>query len=195
MAEYLVWIDCEMTGLNLEVDELCEIAVVVTDEQLKPVHEGLQIVIRPSEAALASMGEFVTQMHTESGLITELASGVLVAEAERQVLEYVKGWVPLERTAPLAGNSIGTDRMFLVKQMPELEKHLHYRNVDVSSLKELARRWYPRTYFNMPKKTGGHRALADILESIQELRYYRETILVPVPGPDSTAARAAAVRI
>ncbi len=195
MTEYLVWIDCEMTGLNLDLDELCEIAVVVTDEQLNPVDEGMQIVIRPSEVALTSMGEFVTQMHTESGLITELDSGVPVAEAERQVLEYVKNWIPLERAAPLAGNSIGTDRMFLLKQMPELEKHLHYRNVDVSSLKELARRWYPRTYFNLPKKNGGHRALADILESIQELRYYRETILVPVPGPDSTAARAAAVRI
>lgn len=195
MSDYLVWIDCEMTGLNLEVDELCEIAVVITDEQLVPVDAGLQIVIQPSEKALQNMNEFVTAMHTESGLITELASGVAVSEAESQVLSYVKQWVPTERTAPLAGNSIGTDRMFLLKQMPSLERHLHYRNVDVSSLKELARRWYPRTYFNMPKKTGGHRALADILESIHELRYYRETILVPLPGPDSETARAAADRI
>lgn len=195
MSDYLVWVDCEMTGLDLGIDELCEIAVVITDEALKPVDPGLQIVIKPSDAALAHMNEFVTNMHTESGLITELAAGVSVADAERQALEYIKRWVPVERTAPLAGNSIGTDRMFLLKQMPTLEKHLHYRNVDVSSLKELARRWYPRTYFNMPKKTGGHRALADILESIHELRYYRETILVPLPGPDSETARAAADRI
>lgn len=195
MPDYLVWIDCEMTGLNLQVDELCEIAVVITDEQLVPVDAGLQIVIKPSDEAIRNMNEFVTGMHTESGLINELANGVSVSEAETQVLSYVKRWVPAERTAPLAGNSIGTDRMFLLKQMPELEKHLHYRNVDVSSLKELARRWYPRTYFNMPKKTGGHRALADILESIHELRYYRETILVPLPGPDSETARAAADRI
>jgi oligoribonuclease len=195
VSDYLVWIDCEMTGLDLQVDELCEIAVVITDEQLVPVDTGLQIVIRPSTTALAHMNEFVTAMHTESGLIEELSSGVEVAAAEAQVLEYVKRWVPTERTAPLAGNSIGTDRMFLLKQMPSLESHLHYRNVDVSSLKELARRWYPRTYFNMPKKNGGHRALADILESIHELRYYRETILVPLPGPDSETARAAADRI
>lgn len=184
-----------MTGLDLKVDELCEIAVVITDEQLAPVDGGLQIVIKPSDAALANMNEFVTAMHTESGLINEITSGMSAEDAQSLVLEYIKKWVPTERTAPLAGNSIGTDRMFLLKQMPELEKHLHYRNVDVSSLKELARRWYPRTYFNLPKKTGGHRALADILESIHELRYYRETILVAVPGPDSETARAAADRI
>lgn len=184
-----------MTGLNLEIDELCEIAVVITDEQLVTVDDGLQIVIRPSDQALLNMNEFVTAMHTESGLINEIPNGVTASEAEVCVLDYIKKWVPTERTAPLAGNSIGTDRMFLLKQMPTLEKHLHYRNVDVSSLKELARRWYPRTYFNMPKKTGGHRALADILESIHELRYYRETILVPQPGPDSETARAAADRI
>lgn len=195
MSDYLVWIDCEMTGLDLKVDELCEIAVVVTDEQLNPVADGLQVVIKPSEAAMNHMNDFVTQMHTESGLISEIPNGVSATEAQTQVLEYVKQWVPSERTAPLAGNSIGTDRMFLLKQMPELESHLHYRNVDVSSLKELARRWYPRTYFNMPKKSGGHRALADILESIQELRYYRETILVALPGPDSETARAVADRI
>lgn len=195
MSDYLVWIDCEMTGLDLRVDELCEIAVVITDEQLQPVDAGLQLVIRPSAAALEHMNEFVTNMHTESGLINELESGLTVEVAEQQALDYIKRWVPQERTAPLAGNSIGTDRMFLLKQMPLLESHLHYRNVDVSSLKELARRWYPRTYFNMPKKVGGHRALADILESIKELGYYRETILVPTPGPDSDTARAAADRV
>ena len=195
MSDYLVWIDCEMTGLDLKVDELCEIAVVITTEQLELVDPGLQLVIRPSAAALANMNEFVTNMHTESGLILELESGLPVEVAEQQVLDYIKRWVPQERTAPLAGNSIGTDRMFLLKQMPQLESHLHYRNVDVSSLKELARRWYPRTYFNMPKKAGGHRALADILESIKELSYYRETILVAAPGPDSDTARAAADRV
>ena len=195
MSDYLVWIDCEMTGLDLKVDELCEIAVVITTEQLELVDPGLQLVIRPSVAAIANMNEFVTNMHTESGLILELESGLPVEVAEQQVLDYIKRWVPQERTAPLAGNSIGTDRMFLLKQMPQLESHLHYRNVDVSSLKELARRWYPRTYFNMPKKAGGHRALADILESIKELSYYRETILVAAPGPDSDTARAAADRV
>lgn len=192
MAEYIVWVDCEMTGLDLEKDELCEIAVVVTDGELNLVDPGLQIVIKPSEAALANMGEFVTQMHTDSGLINELESGVSVETAQVQVLDYIKRWVTAERSAPLAGNSIGTDRMFINRHMPQLDKYLHYRNIDVSSIKELTRRWYPRVYFQLPKKTGNHRALADIKESIQELRYYRKTVLVEAPGPDSDAAKVAA---
>jgi oligoribonuclease len=192
MADFIVWVDCEMTGLDLKVDEICEIAVVVTDGELNELHEGLQIVIKPSEKALANMGEFVTNMHTESGLITEIPSGISMAEAESAVMEYLKQWVTAERTAPLAGNSIGTDRMFLNRQMPAFDAYLHYRNIDVSSIKELTRRWYPRVYFQMPKKTGNHRALADIKESIQELRYYRKTVLVAPPGPDSDAAKAVA---
>jgi oligoribonuclease len=189
MSDYIVWVDCEMTGLDVGIDEICEIAVVVTDGELNVVDPGLQLVIKPSDAAMANMGEFVTQMHSDSGLITEIPNGISMQDAEAQVLEYIKKWVTEERTAPLAGNSIGTDRMFLNRQMPTLDKYLHYRNVDVSSLKELARRWYPRVYFQLPKKTGNHRALADILESIQELRYYRKAILVEEPGPDSETAK------
>jgi oligoribonuclease len=189
MADYIVWVDCEMTGLEVTIDEICEIGVVVTDGELNMLDGGLQLVIKPSDAALSNMGEFVTQMHTDSGLIQEIPQGITIAEAEQQVLEYIKQWVTEERTAPLAGNSIGTDRMFLNRQMPQLDKFLHYRNIDVSSLKELSRRWFPRVYFQLPKKTGNHRALADILESIQELRYYRKAILVEAPGPDSETAK------
>jgi oligoribonuclease len=184
-SDRLVWIDCEMTGLDLEVDELVEIAVVITDYDLDPVDAGLSIVIKPDASALESMGEFVRAMHTESGLIEEIPNGVSVAEAEYEVLEYVLKHVPEEQRAPLAGNTIGTDRAFLSKYMPRLDAHLHYRNVDVSSIKELAKRWYPRAYFNSPAKNGGHRALADILESIRELRYYRRAIFVADPGPSS----------
>lgn len=191
MADYIVWVDCEMTGLDVRIDELCEIAVVITDEELNEVDEGLQIVIKPSEAALKNMGEFVTQMHTESGLLAELSSGVSVAEAEAKVLSYLSVHLA-EKQAPLAGNSIGTDRMFLNRYMPTLDGFLHYRNIDVSSIKELSRRWYPRVYFQLPKKNGNHRALADIRESIKELRYYRSTVLVEAPGPDSESAKAAA---
>ena len=189
MADYIVWVDCEMTGLEISVDEICEIGVVVTDGDLNLQDPGLQLVIKPSDAAMANMGDFVRQMHTDSGLITEIPEGISMADAEAQVLEYIKQWVKDERTAPLAGNSIGTDRMFLNRQMPQLDSFLHYRNIDVSSLKELSRRWFPRVYFQLPKKTGNHRALADILESIQELRYYRKAILVPEPGPDSETAK------
>ena len=192
MANYIVWVDCEMTGLEVGIDEICEIAVIVTDEELSEVAPGLQIVIKPSRKALKNMGEFVTNMHTESGLLEEIPQGVSIQEAQSQVLEYIKQWIPEERSAPLAGNSIGTDRMFLNRQMPELDAFLHYRNIDVSSIKELTRRWYPRVYFQMPKKTGNHRALADIRESIKELRYYRKTVLVEAPGPDSEAAKAVA---
>ena len=192
MADFIVWVDCEMTGLQVEIDEICEIAVVVTDSELNPVHDGLQLVIKPSERAMSNMGEFVTQMHTDSGLLEEIPSGISIEEAETAVLAYVQQWVESEKTAPLAGNSIGTDRMFLNRQMPKLDNFLHYRNIDVSSLKELSRRWYPRTYFQLPKKTGNHRALADILESIKELNYYRKAILVAAPGPDSETAKAIA---
>lgn len=192
MTDFIVWVDCEMTGLNLAVDEICEIAAVVTDGELNEVDPGLQLVIKPSDAALANMGEFVSKMHTDSGLIKEIPAGISMAEAESKVLDYIKQWVLTERTAPLAGNSIGTDRMFLNRQMPALDGYLHYRNIDVSSIKELTRRWYPRVYFQLPKKTGNHRALADIRESIQELRYYRNTVLVEAPGPDSESAKAVA---
>ncbi|MFC5790592.1 oligoribonuclease [Agromyces tardus] len=184
-SDRLVWIDCEMTGLDLEVDELVEIAVVITDYDLNPVDPGLSIVIKPDASALQSMGDFVRAMHTESGLIEEIPNGVSVAEAEYEVLEYVLKHVPDEQKAPLAGNSIGTDRAFLAKFMPRLDGHLHYRNVDVSSIKELAKRWFPRAYFNAPAKDGGHRALADILESIRELQYYRRAVFVADPGPSS----------
>ena len=184
-SDRLVWIDCEMTGLDLEVDELVEIAVVITDYDLNPVDPGLSIVIKPDASALASMGDFVRAMHTESGLIEEIPNGVSVAEAEYEVLEYVLKHVPEEQRAPLAGNSIGTDRAFLAKFMPRLDGHLHYRNVDVSSIKELSKRWFPRAYFNAPAKDGGHRALADILESIRELQYYRRAVFVADPGPSS----------
>jgi len=184
-SDRLVWIDCEMTGLDLEVDELVEIAVIITDYDLNPVDGGLSIVIKPDASALENMGEFVRAMHTESGLIEEIPNGVSVAEAEYEVLEYILKHVPEEQKAPLAGNSIGTDRSFLAKYMPRLDGHLHYRNVDVSSIKELAKRWYPRAYFNAPAKNGGHRALADILESIRELQYYRRAIFVADPGPSS----------
>ncbi len=185
----LVWIDCEMTGLDLSVDELVEIAIVITDFELRPIDEGFQVVIRPSDAALAHMGEFVTEMHRTSGLLDEIPQGVSLAEAQEQALAYIKRFVPQERKAPLAGNTIGTDRMFLAKYMPDIDNHLHYRNVDVSSIKELARRWYPRVFFQAPAKDGGHRALADILESLRELAYYRSAVFVAEPGPSSDDAR------
>jgi oligoribonuclease len=188
----LVWIDCEMTGLDLAVDELVEIAVVVTDFELRPLDAGFQVVIKPDASALANMSEFVTKMHEKSGLLDEIPSGLSVADAEFQALEYIQRFVPLEGKAPLAGNTIGTDRMFLAKYMPRIDHWLHYRNVDVSSIKELARRWYPRAYIHAPAKDGGHRALADILESIRELAYYRQAVFVPEPGPTSDGARAAA---
>jgi oligoribonuclease len=195
MTEYIVWADCEMTGLDIEKDEICEIAVIVTDEQLQPVDEGVQIVIRPSDAAMANMGEFVRQMHTDSGLLAELESGVSLQSAQEQVLSYLGKYISEPKTAPLAGNSIGTDRMFIIRQMPKLDAFLHYRNIDVSSLKELVRRWYPRVYFQLPKKNGSHRALADIRESIQELAYYRLAVLVAEPGPDSEKAKQIAKKV
>lgn len=186
----LVWIDCEMTGLDLAVDELVEIAVVITDFELNVLDPGFQIVIKPDDSALANMGEFVTEMHRSSGLLDEIPHGVSLADAEFQTLEYIQRFAPVEGKAPLAGNTIGTDRMFLAKYMPRVDRWLHYRNVDVSSIKELSRRWYPRAYLQAPAKNGGHRALADIRESIRELAYYRAAVFVPQPGPTSDEAKA-----
>jgi oligoribonuclease len=191
----LVWIDCEMTGLDVGVDELVEVAVVVTDFDLVPVDDGFTIVIKPDQSALDNMGEFVTAMHRESGLLEEIPNGVSLAEAEYEVVEYILKHVPAGQQAPLAGNSIGTDRAFLAKYMPRVDGHLHYRNIDVSSIKELCRRWFPRIYFNSPPKNGGHRALADILESIRELDFYRKAAFVPDPGPTSEDVQAVAAGI
>ena len=194
MTDRLVWIDCEMTGLDLTSDALIEIACIVTDGELKALDEGIDVVIKPPAEALDSMDEVVQQMHTTSGLLTELPAGLTLAEAQELVLAYVRQHVPESRKVPLCGNSIGTDRSFLARDMPELDDFLHYRMVDVSSIKELARRWYPRAYFASPEKHGGHRALADIRDSIRELRYYREAVFVPQPGPDTATARQLAAR-
>nr|WP_179446405.1 oligoribonuclease [Naumannella cuiyingiana] len=191
----MVWIDCEMTGLDLQTDTLIEVAALVTDGDLNVLGEGVTVVITPPDEALEQMNDFVREMHAKSGLLDRLAGGLELAEAERRVLEYVREWVPEARKAPLAGNTIGTDRAFLARDMAELEGHVHYRNVDVSSIKELARRWYPKAYYQAPAKSGNHRALADITESINELRYYRDAVFVPAPGPDSAAARDIARRV
>lgn len=189
---HLVWIDCEMTGLDLEKDALIELAVLVTDAQLNILGDGLDVVIRPPDAAVEQMDDFVRDMHTTSGLLEELPGGLTLAEAEQRAVAYIKQFIPDARRAPMAGNSIATDRGFIARDMSELDAHVHYRMVDVSSIKELARRWYPRVYFQAPDKHGGHRALADIRESIEELKYYRRAIFVPEPGPDSDAAKAIA---
>lgn len=191
----LVWIDCEMTGLDLQKDALVEVAVVITDEQLNVVDPGIDIIIKPSQEALDNMGDFVRDMHTKSGLIDEFESGVSMEEAEAQVLEYVKRFVPQSRIALLAGNSIGTDKAFLERDMPNLIKYLHYRVVDVSSIKELAKRWYHRTFEEAPEKHGGHRARADILESIQELIYYRRVLFPKDEGPTREEARNTAAEV
>jgi oligoribonuclease len=194
MTERLVWIDCEMTGLDLVNDALVEVAALVTDSELTVLGDGVDVVIRPPAAALAQMPQVVRDMHAASGLLDALPGGIQLADAERLVLDYVRTWVPEAGKAPLAGNSVATDRGFLARDMPELERYLHYRIVDVSSIKELARRWYPRVYFNSPKKSGNHRALTDIRESIEELKYYRAAVFVPQPGPDTDSARALAER-
>lgn len=195
MNDRLVWIDCEMTGLDLARDALIEVAALVTDSELNVLGEGVDVVIRPPQEALDQMADVVREMHTGSGLLAALAEGMTLAEAEEQVLAYVQSHVPDVRKAPLAGNTVFVDRGFLARDMPRLEGHMHYRIVDVSSIKELARRWYPRVYFSSPVKSGNHRALADIRESIAELRYYRAAIFVPQPGPDSERARAIAQAI
>jgi oligoribonuclease len=193
-TDRLVWIDCEMTGLDVVHDALIEVATLVTDFDLQVLGDGVDLVIRPPEAALNRMGDFVREMHVASGLLDVLAEGTTVQDAQEQVLTYVRQWVPEARKAPLAGNTVSTDRAFLARDMPELEQHLHYRIVDVSSIKELSRRWFPRAYFNSPAKTGGHRALGDIRDSIAELRYYREAVFRSEPGLDTASLREIAHR-
>jgi oligoribonuclease len=190
----LVWIDCEMTGLDLGADALIEVAALVTDFELNVLGEGVDVIIKPSQESLDQMVEFVRSMHEKSGLLDELAAGTTLADAEEQVLAYIKEHCPDGSRPPLAGNTVATDRAFLARDMPGLESFLHYRIVDVSSIKELSRRWYPRAYFAAPTKRGNHRALADIQESIEELRYYREAVFVPHPGPDSARAKEIAAR-
>ncbi|MEU1585445.1 oligoribonuclease [Micromonospora sp. NPDC047644] len=196
MADLLVWIDCEMTGLDLGRDKLIEVAALVTDPDLNVLGDGVDVVIHADEAALEGMPEVVQTMHAKSGLTEEVRrSAVTLAEAEDLVLEYVRTFVKDPRTAPLCGNSIATDRGFIARDMPRLDAHLHYRMIDVSSIKELCRRWYPRVYFGQPQKGLAHRALADIRESIRELEYYRRTVFVPLPGPDVETAKAIAAEL
>ncbi|GAB3566540.1 oligoribonuclease [Arthrobacter alkaliphilus] len=187
--ERIVWIDCEMTGLDLVNDALIEVAALVTDSELNILGEGVDVVIKPEDAALEQMNDFVRDMHTRSKLLDELPHGKTMAEAEAMVMEYIEKWVPDPKKAPLGGNSVGTDRMFLARDMPNIVEHLHYRVIDVSTIKELSRRWFPRAYFQSPAKHGGHRALGDIRDSIDELRYYREAVFVPAPGPDTATAQ------
>ncbi len=194
MSDRLVWIDCEMTGLDLGADALIEVAALVTDFELNVLGEGLDVIVKPSQESLDQMVEFVRNMHEKSGLLEELDSGTTLADAEEQVLAYIKEHCPEGTRPPLAGNTVATDRAYLARDMPTLESFLHYRIVDVSSIKELSRRWFPRAYFSAPTKRGNHRALADIQESIEELRYYREAVFVPQPGPDSAHAKEIAAR-
>ena len=194
MSEKLVWVDCEMTGLDLVHDALIEVAVLVTDGDLNVLGEGVDLLIRPTDEALAQMGDYVRDMHTKSGLLDALPTGLTMEEATERVMDYVRTHAPVARKVPLAGNTIGTDRAFLARDMPELEQWVHYRNVDVSTLKELAKRWFPRVHYQAPKKAGNHRALADIQESIEELRYYREAVFVKAPGPSTAELRAIAER-
>ena len=183
-----------MTGLDLAADALIEVAALVTDANLNVLGDGIDVIIKPPQAALDQMDDFVREMHTTSGLLPLLDDGLTMADAEARVMDYIRAFVPEACKAPLAGNSVGTDRTFLVRDMPTLAGYLHYRTVDVSSLKELAHRWFPRVYYNTPEKTGNHRALADIAESIEELRYYREALFVPPPGPNTEAVKAIAAR-
>ncbi|MEO9104314.1 MAG: oligoribonuclease [Terrimesophilobacter sp.] len=191
----LVWIDCEMTGLDVAIDQLVEVAVVITDFNLVILDPGFNVVITPDQTALDNMSDFVREMHASSGLLEAIPDGVSLSDAQDGVLEYIRRFVPTAQQAPLAGNTIGTDRSFLARYMPRVDSHLHYRNVDVSSIKELVRRWIPRVYFNAPEKDGGHRALADILESIRELDYYRKTAFVADPGPTTGEVQAVAASV
>ncbi len=194
VSDRLVWIDCEMTGLDLRADALIEVAALVTDFDLNVLGEGIDIIVKPPPEALGQMIDFVRTMHDKSGLLEELDAGVTLAEAEEQVLAYIREHCPDGSRPPLAGNTVSTDRLFLSRDMPDLDSFLHYRIVDVSSIKELSRRWFPKAYFAAPAKRGNHRALADIQESIEELRYYREAVFVPSPGPDTASARPIAER-
>ncbi|MGH3931272.1 MAG: oligoribonuclease [Pseudonocardiaceae bacterium] len=193
MNDRLVWIDCEMTGLDVGKDALIEIAALVTDGELRICGEGVDVVIHADDAALDSMPDVVQEMHAKSGLTEAVRqSTTSLAEAEKMVLAYIRRWVPEPRSAPLAGNSVATDRGFIARDMVELDEYLHYRMVDVSSIKELCRRWYPRVFYAQPAKGLAHRALADITESIRELAYYRRTLFVPAPGPSTDEAQRAA---
>ena len=195
-VDRLVWVDCEMTGLDLRRDALIEIAALVTDSELRILDEGIDLVISAPAGLLDDMQPVVQEMHAHSGLTDAVRqSTVTVAAAEQLVLEHLRKHVPDARTVPLCGNSIATDRAFLARDMPELDGFLHYRMVDVSSIKELTRRWYPRVYFSQPQKGLAHRALADIKESIRELRYYRQTVFVPLPGPSTDQAQKAATEV
>ena len=194
MSDRLVWIDCEMTGLDLGADALIEVAALVTDFDLNVLGEGVDIIVKPPAEAMDQMIPFVREMHEKSGLLVELEHGVTLAEAEERVLAYIKEHCADGSRPPLAGNTVATDRAFLARDMAALESFLHYRIVDVSSIKELSRRWYPRAYYAAPEKRGNHRALADIQESIEELRYYREAVFVAPPGPDSATAKELAAR-
>jgi len=191
----IVWVDCEMTGLDPAKDALIEVAVVVTDADLNPLDGGMDVIIKPPADKLAVMGDYVREMHTKSGLLDELADGITMAEALAAIMAYVQVWVPEQHDAPLAGNSVGVDKAFLTANMPEFVDWLHYRIIDVSTLKELAKRWYDRVWECKPEKATGHRALQDILESIDELRYYRAAMLVPSPGPTSDQCKAIALQI
>jgi len=191
----IVWVDCEMTGLDPATDALIEVAVVVTDGDLNPLDGGMDVIIKPPDDKLAAMSDFVREMHTKSGLLSELADGITMEQAQTAILEYVKIWVPEQHDAPLAGNSVGVDKTFLVANMPEFVDWLHYRIIDVSTVKELAKRWYDRVWECKPEKATGHRALQDILESIDELRYYRAAMLVPSPGPTSDQCKGIAAQI
>jgi oligoribonuclease len=196
VRDELVWIDCEMTGLDLGSDKLIEIAALVTDADLNILGDGIDVVIHAEDAALSSMIEVVTEMHSRSGLIDEVKASVVdVATAETMVLDYIGEHVKQPKTAPLAGNSIATDRSFIARDMPTLDSFLHYRMIDVSSIKELCRRWYPRIYFGQPAKGLTHRALADIHESIRELQFYRRTAFVPPPGPATSEIAAVAAEL
>lgn len=196
LNDLLVWVDCEMTGLDLGSDALIEVAALVTDADLNVLGEGVDVVIHAEESVLGGMVEIVREMHEKSGLTDSVrASTITLAHAEDLIMSYVTRYVTEPRTAPLCGNSIATDRGFLARDMPTFDAYLHYRMIDVSSIKELCRRWYPRTYFGQPAKGLAHRALADILESIRELEYYRRTIFVSPPGPDVDAAKAIAATV
>jgi len=181
VPDLLVWLDLEMTGLEVSRHVVVEIAVLVTDSALAALDDGIDVVVHQPEAAMAEMDDFVRKMHTRSGLLPAIAaSDVTLADAQARALEYVRSHIPTPRTAPLCGNSIGVDRRFMHQQLPELDEYLHYRSVDVSSLKELCRRWYPDVYKQRPGKKEAHRALDDVLESIAELRYYRDSMLRPI---------------
>jgi oligoribonuclease len=195
-SERIVWIDCEMTGLDLTKDALVEVACIVTEADLTELDEGFQIVIKPDDlSVLDNMLEVVAKMHTESGLIHEIPTGASLAEAEEKLITYIKSHIPEPRKSPLAGSSVYVDRGFLIRDMPKVDAHLHYRLLDVSSVKEIVRRWYPRVYFGTPAKVGNHRALSDIKESIEELRFYRELIFQPDPGPSTDRVKEVAEQI